>query len=181
MGSLRLPQWFQDGPLLAFSLSHCRLDGDDCVSLCAIFKANPSLRDVFLSENVFSAHALKRLHATLACNVLEQLDLHNTQLDVECGRVIGDILAHSDHLRHVDLSGNKLGNAGVEAVLLGAVTSRPSSRFPWRTLLFSDNSLDDSVLTVLLAVLRTGQLRNSDACYAASPTSVCLVISLSRK
>ena len=170
----------QDGPLLTISMSHCRLDSDDCATLCDVLKANPSLRDLYLSWNAFSAAALERLHATLACSVLEHLDLKKTQLNAECGRVIGDIIAHSDHLRHVDLSGNNLGNGGVEAVVRGAVMSRPGPQPLGRELLFADNALDDGVLTALLILLclQSGQPLQSSTCNAVSPTSVHLAISL---
>ena len=142
------------GPLLWLNLAECRLDNDDCASLCDILRANPSLHQLSLSRNAFSATALDTLRPVLSCSVLEVIVLQNTSLDAECGRIIGQVLAQSDHLRVVDLCDNPLGNDSVVAVLQGALHDKPGRRHNCRTLVLSNTGIDDRLLNVLPAVLQ---------------------------
>ena len=114
----------QNGRLCELLLTDCRLDDDDCASLCAILDANP-VSMLHLGQNNLSPVALKRLQPFLSTTDLELLDLSYSlgRLCSKDTQIVGDVVSHCGHLRHVNLSGNGLGNEGAEAVIRGVITA----------------------------------------------------------
>ena len=169
----------QNGALLHLNLSECRLDDDDCGSLCDILKANPSLRELILSRNTVSVSTLQLFQPILSCSELELISLVSTSLNAECGRVLGAILASRSHLRDVDLSDNPLGNRGAEAVVRGAATPKPGLQRSKRRLILTNTGLNDNVIDLLSVALQERLPTNPSVRHDAGPTCVPLMIWLS--
>ena len=109
------------GQLLYLDVTDCQLNANDSASLNEILVRNPVI-DLTLDVNPLSAEFLRQLQPSLTGNRLRVLAWYQSrgQLDNEGARVVGEILAHCDHLEREDLRGNGLGNDGVSEVLRGA-------------------------------------------------------------
>ena len=86
-----------NGQLLEFHVSRCRLDINDCAPLKHILTANKNLNRLKLSVNTLSADALRFLQPSLASSQLRRLDLARTRMDAEGARLVGEVLADNPH------------------------------------------------------------------------------------
>ncbi|XP_039540919.1 NACHT, LRR and PYD domains-containing protein 3-like isoform X1 [Pimephales promelas] len=99
------------------SLSCCELTDEGCSAVTSALKSNPShLRDLSLSENKLGDSGVKNLSDLLMnpqCK-LEKLHLDSCSITEEQSLILTSALkSNPSHLRHLDLSENKLGDLGV--------------------------------------------------------------------
>ncbi|XP_058605665.1 NACHT, LRR and PYD domains-containing protein 3-like [Onychostoma macrolepis] len=98
-------------------LSNCGVTDEGCAALASALRSNPShLRQLHLSENKIG-NSVKLLSAVLEdhhCN-LEKLWLwHCGVTDEGCAALASALRSNPSHLRHLDLSGNKIGKSEVK-------------------------------------------------------------------
>ncbi|KAF5888348.1 NACHT, LRR and PYD domains-containing protein 12-like isoform X5, partial [Clarias magur] len=99
-------------------LFNCGVSVKGCAALSSALKCNPShLRELHLSNNILGDSGVKHLCALLEnshCN-LEILGLCYCGVSDEgCAALTSALRLNPSHLKHLDLSGNKLGDAGVK-------------------------------------------------------------------
>ncbi|CAM4584307.1 unnamed protein product [Leuciscus chuanchicus] len=106
-------------------LCKCSIKEKHCKILTSALKSNPShLRELDLSENELKHSRVEYLYELLKdsrCK-LERLRLRSCEITAEaCSDVTSALNSNPSHLRELDLSGNKLGDSGVDnlGVLLG--------------------------------------------------------------
>ncbi|XDV32738.1 hypothetical protein PO909_003478, partial [Leuciscus waleckii] len=108
-------------------LKDCGITDKGCAALASALISNPShLRQLDLSGNKLGRQSVTILSALLEdhhCK-LEILGLRYCGVtDEDCGALASSLRSNPEHLRHLDLSGNELGNLGVK--LLSAVLEDP--------------------------------------------------------
>uniref|UniRef100_A0A8C2DFY4 NACHT domain-containing protein n=1 Tax=Cyprinus carpio TaxID=7962 RepID=A0A8C2DFY4_CYPCA len=167
-------------------LSDCGLTDKGCAALASVLRSNPShLRELNLSENNLGNSGVNKLSAVLKdsrCK-LEKLWLKKCDFtDKGCAAVASALRSNPEHLRYLNLSGNKLGNVGVNqltpglgyckleklalrycgltdegcAALTSALRSNPEHL---RHLDLSENMLRDNGVKLLSAALKDPQCK----------------------
>ncbi|XP_077050755.1 uncharacterized protein LOC143700892 [Siphateles boraxobius] len=116
----------QQCKLEKLQLCKCSIKEKQCDSLASALKSNPShLRELDLSENDLKHTRVKKFFELLKdsrCK-LEILRLRSCDITAEdCSAVTLALKSNPSHLRELDLSGNKLGDSGVDnlGILLGS-------------------------------------------------------------
>ena len=132
-----------------FNAEHCSLDINDCAALKHILMTNKNLSELHLSGNTFSSQALRLLQPALASSQLVHLALGKTQMDVEGGRVISEVLSANCYLRALNLAANPLRNGGAASVLKGAKKARSLS-----TLTLNRIGADDDMMPSMAATIQ---------------------------
>ncbi|XP_051726857.1 uncharacterized protein LOC127500029 isoform X48 [Ctenopharyngodon idella] len=99
-------------------LCKCNIQEKQCISLTSALKSNPShLRELNLSGNVLRHTRVKHFYDLLKdsrCK-LERLRLRSCDITAEdCSAVTSALKSDPSHLRELDLSGNELGDSGVD-------------------------------------------------------------------
>uniref|UniRef100_A0A8C1BFG7 Uncharacterized protein n=1 Tax=Cyprinus carpio carpio TaxID=630221 RepID=A0A8C1BFG7_CYPCA len=98
-------------------LSNCGVTKEGCAALASALRSNPShLRELDLSRNELGVSGVNLLSAALKaphCK-LEILWLNDCGVTYEgCAALASALRSNTSHLRHLNLSGNKLGDSGV--------------------------------------------------------------------
>uniref|UniRef100_A0A8C2BI81 NACHT domain-containing protein n=1 Tax=Cyprinus carpio TaxID=7962 RepID=A0A8C2BI81_CYPCA len=176
----------EDCKLEKLELSDCGLTDKGCAALASVLRSNPShLRELNLSENNLGNSGVNKLSAVLKdsrCK-LEKLWLKKCDFtDKGCAAVASALRSNPEHLRYLNLSGNKLGNVGVNqltpglgyckleklalrycgltdegcAALTSALRSNPEHL---RHLDLSENMLRDNGVKLLSAALKDPQCK----------------------
>ncbi|XP_016335318.1 uncharacterized protein LOC107683790 [Sinocyclocheilus anshuiensis] len=108
------------------ALCKCSITEKQCVFLTSALKSNPShLRELDLSGNELKHTRVNKFYDILKdsrCK-LERLRLRSCDIKADdCSALTSALKSNPSHLRELDLSGNKLGDSGVEnlGVLLGS-------------------------------------------------------------
>uniref|UniRef100_A0A8C1MTF0 NACHT domain-containing protein n=1 Tax=Cyprinus carpio TaxID=7962 RepID=A0A8C1MTF0_CYPCA len=104
-------------------LMNCCLTDEGCAALASALRSNPEhLRELNLSENNLGDSGVNQLSAVLKdsrCK-LEKLWLKNCDFtDEVCAALASALRSNPEHLRYLNLSGNKLGNFGVYELASG--------------------------------------------------------------
>ncbi|XP_061125360.1 NACHT, LRR and PYD domains-containing protein 3-like [Syngnathus typhle] len=102
-------------------LSCCELSKKSCEALASVLSSPCSLRELDLSENALGDDGLEALAAGLAkpqC-ALQVLKLFNCKLSKKSCEALASVLSSPGRLRELDLSGNNLGDDGLEALAAG--------------------------------------------------------------
>ena len=139
-----------NGQLLVLDVTDSQLNANDSASLSCILARNP-VSELYLDLNLMTSEFLQQLQPSLSASRLRVLNLSQSRcrLDNEGARVVGEILAHCDHLEWVHLRGNDLGNDGAREVLRGAA----SGQGPRCVMNLSGTNLDDGLVPFLSALL----------------------------
>uniref|UniRef100_A0A8C2IM73 Uncharacterized protein n=2 Tax=Cyprinus carpio TaxID=7962 RepID=A0A8C2IM73_CYPCA len=106
-----------DSKLEILRLSNCGVTKEGCAALASALRSNPShLRELDLSRNELGVSGVNLLSAALKaphCK-LEILWLNDCGVTYEgCAALASALRSNTSHLRHLNLSGNKLGDSGV--------------------------------------------------------------------
>ncbi|XP_052432910.1 NACHT, LRR and PYD domains-containing protein 12 isoform X2 [Carassius gibelio] len=111
-------------------LVECCITDEGCAALASALRSNPEhLRQLDLSENKIRDSGLKCLSTVLVnyCCKLEKLWLGYCGFtDVGCAALISALRSNPEHLRELDLSGNKLGKFDLR--LLAALLANPQCK-----------------------------------------------------
>ena len=104
-------------------------------------RLNPTLLVLKLDHNEFGSAGVIELSKSLAINpVLKLLSLTYCSIDHEAAQALFEILIYTKSaIEDVNLSGNVLGNEGVERVLIGASVAKSLKK-----LALADNQFQDS-------------------------------------
>nr|XP_021326500.1 ribonuclease inhibitor-like [Danio rerio] len=134
-------------------LSHCDLTDEGCAALASALSSNPEhLRDLDLSWNNLgdSVTLLSAVLVDPRCK-LEKLMLSFCGLtDEGCAALASALISNPEHLRDLDLSGNKLGDS---VTLLSAVLEDPHCKLEKLGLSFC--GLTDEGCAALASALRS--------------------------
>lgn len=122
----------------------CGVTDEGCAALTSALRSNPShLRHLDLSWNKLGNSGITLLSAVLEdpqCK-LEKLRLWDCDItDEGCAALASALRSNPAHLRKLDLTGNKLGQSGVE--LLSDLMDDP--HYKLKTLYFDSQYLDVS-------------------------------------
>ncbi|XP_058644028.1 NLR family CARD domain-containing protein 3-like isoform X1 [Onychostoma macrolepis] len=124
-------------------LNNCGVTDEGCAALASALRSNPShLRDLNLSRNKLrkSVNLLSDVLQDPDCK-LETLWLNNCGVtDEGCAALASALRSNPSHLRHLDLSKNKLGESGVK--LLSDLKDDP--HYKLETLYYYSQYLDVS-------------------------------------
>uniref|UniRef100_A0A8C1MS28 Uncharacterized protein n=1 Tax=Cyprinus carpio TaxID=7962 RepID=A0A8C1MS28_CYPCA len=112
--------------IVLYRLYYCGVTAEGCAALASALRSNPShLRELDLSGNKLKDHGLTLLSVVLEdphCK-LEILWLRYCGVTNEgCAALTSALRSNPEHLRELDLSGNKLGNS---VNILSAVLANP--------------------------------------------------------
>ncbi|XP_026082981.1 NACHT, LRR and PYD domains-containing protein 12-like [Carassius auratus] len=135
-------------------LSKCGLTDEGCAALASALRSNPEhLRELDLSGNKLGDSSMKLLSVVMAnphCK-LEKLGLSKCGLsDDGCAALTSALRSNPEHLRELDLSGNKLGDSGV---MLSDVIQNPLCKL--EILQLSDCGLTGKGCAALASALRS--------------------------
>ncbi|XP_021322155.1 NACHT, LRR and PYD domains-containing protein 3 isoform X1 [Danio rerio] len=134
-------------------LYYCGLTDEGCAALASALRSNPEhLRDLDLSWNKLgdSVTLLSAVLEDPRCK-LEKLELYNCGLtDEGCAALASALRSNPEHLRDLNLSGNKLGDS---VTLLSAVLEDPRCKL--EKLWLSDCGLTDEGCAALASALRS--------------------------
>ncbi|XP_026107233.1 NACHT, LRR and PYD domains-containing protein 3-like [Carassius auratus] len=135
-------------------LSKCGLTDEGCAALTSALRSNPEhLRVLDLSGNKLGDSSMKLLSVVLAnpqCK-LEKLGLSKCGLaDGGCAALTSALRSNPEHLRELDLSGNKLRDSGV---MLSDVIQNPLCKL--EILQLSDCGLTGEGCAALTSALRS--------------------------
>ncbi|XP_029934734.1 NLR family CARD domain-containing protein 3-like [Myripristis murdjan] len=135
-------------------LSHCSLSQSCCNSLALALKSNPfHLKELDLSENELQDAGVKLLSAGVEspnCR-LEILRLNKCSLSESCCASVASALMTASHVKELDLSENKLQDAGVK--LLSAGVESPNCRL--EILRLTDCQVTDEGCASLVSALES--------------------------
>ncbi|XP_051737331.1 NACHT, LRR and PYD domains-containing protein 12-like isoform X1 [Ctenopharyngodon idella] len=134
-------------------LSYCGVTDEGCAALASALRSNPShLRDLNLSVNKLgdSVHLLSAVLEDPHCK-LETLWLRDCGVtDEGCAALASALRSNPSHLRHLNLSVNKLGDS---VNLLSAVLEDPHCKL--ETLALYDCGVTDEGCAALASALRS--------------------------
>ncbi|KAL1246955.1 hypothetical protein QQF64_034329, partial [Cirrhinus molitorella] len=141
-------------PVIKVHLSDCGLTDKDCAALTSVLRSDPSnLRDLDLSDKKLRSLGLKLLSTLLEdprCK-LEKLKLRDCGItDEGCAALASALRSNPEHLRKLDLSGNKLGDS---VALLSAVLEDPHCKL--ETLKLMNCGITDEGCAALASALRS--------------------------
>ncbi|XP_052432923.1 NACHT, LRR and PYD domains-containing protein 12 isoform X3 [Carassius gibelio] len=143
-------------------LKNCGLTDEACAALASALKSNPShLRELNLSGNKLG-NSVKLLSDVLKnpCCKLEKLWLKNCCLtDEGCAALTSALRSHPEHLRELDLTGNRLENS---VILLSDLLANPHCKLEILQLRYC--GLTDEDCSALASALRSNpeHLRHLD-------------------
>ncbi|XP_026073127.1 NACHT, LRR and PYD domains-containing protein 12-like isoform X1 [Carassius auratus] len=135
-------------------LSNCDVTDEGCAALASALRSNPShLRELNLSKNEIGDSGVMLLSAGLEnphCK-LEKLWLSNCGItDEGCAALASALRSNPSHLRHLSLTGNKLGNS---VNLLSDVLQNPHCKL--EKLWLNDCDVTDEGCAALASALRS--------------------------
>ncbi|XP_007492316.1 NACHT, LRR and PYD domains-containing protein 12 [Monodelphis domestica] len=102
-------------------LKRCRISAAACQDIAAALVTNPNLIRLDLSRNVLGAAGVRLLAGGLLhprCR-LQMLQLRRCHVDGEACQELSKVLSTSQHLAELDLTGNALGESGLQLLCPG--------------------------------------------------------------
>ncbi|XP_056623062.1 uncharacterized protein LOC130436438 [Triplophysa dalaica] len=132
-------------------LCECRIDTKQLAVLIQALCSNPShLRELNLSQNKIKDDGVKHLCDLLKHCELKKLELCGCSLiEEQCAHLISALCSNPSHLKHLNLSGNKLGTLGVNK--LSDLLKNPQCKL--KTLVLCECRIDKKQLVVLIQAL----------------------------
>ncbi|KAL1267323.1 hypothetical protein QQF64_032686, partial [Cirrhinus molitorella] len=135
-------------------LSNCGVTDEGCTALASTLRSNPSdLRELNLSVNKIGDSGVKLLSAGLEdphCKLEKLWLVHCGITDEGCAALASALRSNPSHLRHLSLSGNKLGNS---VNLLSDVLQNPHCTL--EILWLRDCGITDEGCAALSSALRS--------------------------
>ncbi|XP_067222149.1 NLR family CARD domain-containing protein 3-like [Chanodichthys erythropterus] len=148
-------------------LKDCGVTDKGCAALASALRSNPShLRELDLSANkigdsvTFLSAVLEDPHCKLEILGLRYCDLTNEG----CDALTSALRSNPSHLRHLDLSGNELGNVGVN--LLSDVLANHLCKV--EILWLSDCCITDEGCAALASALRSNPSHLKQLCLTGN-------------
>lgn len=132
-------------------LWECGFSAGGCRDLCRVLRAKESLKELSVAGNEVGDEGVRLLCESVGepgCR-LESLWMKSCNLTAACCPHVGAMLARSRSLQELQMSNNKLGDAGMEALCQGL--SQPGATL--RMLSLGDCEVTDQGCTTLAALL----------------------------
>ncbi|KAJ7989943.1 hypothetical protein DPEC_G00309720 [Dallia pectoralis] len=148
--------------LATLRLSTFQVTDKGCAPLISALKSNPShMKELDLCGYVLKGSDVKIISAVLEdpkCR-METLRLSDCQITHDgCGSLASALKSNPSHLKNLDLSGNDLGNVGVQMLVPGLVD--PNCKL--ETLRLSFCGVTEESCGFLAAALNSSHLKNLD-------------------
>nr|XP_055060313.1 NACHT, LRR and PYD domains-containing protein 12-like isoform X2 [Misgurnus anguillicaudatus] len=150
--------------LETLKLYDCVVTDKGCAALASALRSNTHLRDLNLSNNKIRDSGVKRLSDGLKnpnCK-LEKLKLWRCDVTDEGCAALASALTSNSHLRHLDLSNNKLSDSGVK--LISDVLKNPNCKLE-KLKLWRCDITDEGCAALASALTSNTHLRDLNLSY----------------